>query len=281
MNSAIERKPFPLPRIRETIQRLTKFISATALDLFQGYYSIPICKKSQKIWMTILPWGKYAYTWLPMGVACAPDIFQSIMMEMLGDLDYVLVYINNILIIQREGETEADHLAKVETVLERLQNKGFRANLRTSFFIQKEVKYLGYLLTSEGIRPQPKKVEAMDRLQSPTNSRQLKQFLGMVNFYWDVWPRQSHILAPLNKLTGIKSKKDRKWGNEEEQAFLEAKAMLKNEALLAFPDFTKPFHLYTDAINHQLGATVAQEGKPLGFYTRKLNPAQKNYTVGE
>ena len=172
MNAAIQRKPFPLPRIGETIQRLEKFISATALDLSQGYYSIPIDKASQKICTTILPWGKYAYQRLPMGVACAPDIFQSIMMDMLGDLDYVLVYIDDILIIQSEGESETDHLQKVETVLHRLQNKGFRANLRKSFFMQKEVEYLGFLLTSDGIRPQPKKVEAMDRIQAPKNSRQ-------------------------------------------------------------------------------------------------------------
>ena len=99
MNAAIQRKPFPLPRIGETIQRLEKFISATALDLSQGYYSIPIDKQSQQICTTILPWGKYAYQRLPMGVACAPDIFQSIMMDMLGDLDYVLVYIDDILFL--------------------------------------------------------------------------------------------------------------------------------------------------------------------------------------
>lgn len=281
MNAAIERKPFPLPRIGETIQRLEKFKSATTLDLSQGYYSIPICKKSQKLCTTILPWGKYTYQRLPMGVACAPDIFQSIMMDLLGDLDYVLVYIDDILIIQREGESEEDHLRKVETVLTRLQEKGFRANLRKSFFMQKEVEYLGFLLTSNGIRPQPKKVEAMMRMKAPTSTKTLKMFLGMVNFYRDMWPKRSHMLAPLNKLSGTKSKKNWKWGPEQEQAFLEAKEMLKKEALLAFPDFTKPFHLYTDASDMQLGATVVQEGKPLGFYTRKLNSAQKNYTVGE
>ena len=137
--------------IGETIQRLEKFLSATALDLSQGYYAIPICKKSQKICTTILPWGKYAYMRLPMGVACAPDIFQSIMMDLLGDLDYVLVYIDDILIIQRVGESEDDHLNKVATVLDRLQEAGFRANLRKSFFMQKEVEYLGFLLTADGI----------------------------------------------------------------------------------------------------------------------------------
>ena len=146
--------------------------------------------------------------------------------------------------------------------------------------MQKEVEYLGYLLTADGIKPQPKKVEAMERMQPPKNVKQVKQFLGMVNFYRDLWPRRSHILAPLNKLSAVK-KKDFKWGPEEQKAFMEAKEMLKKEALLSFPDFEKPFHLYTDASDRQLGATVVQDGKPLGFYTRKLNPAQKNYTVGE
>ena len=111
---------------------------------------------------------------MPMGVACAPDMFQSVMMDILGDLEHVLVYIDNILIVQQEGETEEDHLKKIEEVLQRLQDAGFRANLRKSFFMQKNVEYLGYQLTSDGLKPQPKKIEAMDRMKPPTNVKQLK-----------------------------------------------------------------------------------------------------------
>ena len=109
-----------------------------------------------------------------MGIACAPDIFQSIMMDLLGDLDYVLVYIDDILLLQRHGEIEEDHLKKMETVLKRLNDIGFRANLRKSFFMQQEVEYLGFLLTSDGIKPQPKKIEAMAGIKPPTNLKQLK-----------------------------------------------------------------------------------------------------------
>ena len=147
--------------------------------------------------------------------------------------------------------------------------------------MQKEVEYLGFLLTTEGIQPQPKKLEAMKHLEAPKNTKQLKMFLGMVNFYRDMWKRHSHILAPLNKLAGKKGKMNWYWGPAEQKAFMEAKRMLADEAKLAFPDFTKPFHLYSDASDRQLGATVCQDGKPLGFYTRKLNSAQLNYTVGE
>ena len=141
-----------------------------------------------------------------MGIAGAPDIFQSIMMDLLGDLDFVLVYQDDILLLQRHGETEEDHLKKMETVLKRLNDIGFRANLRTLFFIQTEVEYLGFLLTTDGIKPQPKKIEAMTRIKPPTNLKQLKRFLGMVNFYRDVWPKRSYILAPLNKLSSKTSK---------------------------------------------------------------------------
>ena len=86
-------------------------------------------------------------------------------------------------------------------VLSRLEKKGFQANLRKTFFMQRELEYLGYLLTDEGVKPQEKKVEAMRRIKTPSNSKQLKRFLGMVNFYRDVWPNRSHILAPLSKLS--------------------------------------------------------------------------------
>ena len=129
MNQAIERKLFPLPRIGETIQRLERFVSATALDLFQGYDSIPISveKAKRSACTTILPWGKYAYKRLPMGVACAPDIFQSIMMDLLlGNLPFVLVCIDDILIIQQVGETEEDHLLKVRLCFKNYRTKAFK-----------------------------------------------------------------------------------------------------------------------------------------------------------
>ena len=289
LNKWVEIDPFPLPRINESLQKLEKFKSATALDLSLGFYTIPLDEESKKLCSTILPWGKYAYERLPMGVSCAPGLFQAVMCEVLQGLD-VLIYIDDVLIIQRENESEDDHLSKIEEVLRRLEKAGFKANLRKSFFMQQEVDYLGYRLTSNGIGPQPKKIEAIDRILPPTTNKQLRRFLGMINFYRDIWKQRSHILAPLNELsattTKIKGKNINKvikfvWQQKHQDAFMAAKEMIKSEVKLAFPDFTKPFHLYTDASDIQLGATLVQNGKPLGFYTRKLNSAQLNYTVGE
>jgi hypothetical protein len=89
------------------------------------------------------------------------------------------------------------------------------------------------------------------------------------------------LLTPLNKIASKTGKLNWKWGDEQQKAFEKAKDMLSKKARLSYPDFSKPFDLYTDASDLQLGATLVQEGKPLGFYTRKLNSAQMNYTVGK
>ena len=97
-------------RIGEAIQKLENFKSATVLGHSQGFYSILIDKESQKLATMFQLWGKYTYKRLPMGIACAPDIIQSIMIELLGDLKHALVYIDNVLIVQKIGESEDDHM---------------------------------------------------------------------------------------------------------------------------------------------------------------------------
>ena len=277
LNALIKRKPFPLPKISDILQKLTGFKYATALDLSMGYYHIPLDAESAKLCTTILPWGKYQYLRLPMGIKNSPDIFQAIMQELLGDLDFARAYIDDILIVS--NGTYEEHLEQINQVLKRLESAGFRANVRKCSFATTELEYLGFWITRNGIQPQPKKVEAIQRILAPTNKKQLRHFLGMVNFYRDMWRRRSQLLAPLTDL--VSQTKPFKWGEKEQQSFEEIKRVISKETLLTFPDFTKEFHVYTDASKIQLGAVIMQEGKPLAFYSRKLNKAQRNYTVGE
>lgn len=122
------------------------------------------------------------------------------MILLLGHLDCVLVYIDDVLIIQREGEMEDNHLEKIKTVLKILQDAGFTANLCKTFFMQKEVKYLGYTLSKKGLTTQKKEAEAIGRILPQTNVKQLKRLKGMFNFYIDVFKDQSHIMAPSTDL---------------------------------------------------------------------------------
>ena len=103
----------------------------------------------------------------------------------------------------------------------------------------------------------------------------------MVNFYRDMWQKRSHILAPLTELTSIKKKKDFKWLPRHQEAFDAVKSALRRDVLLAYPDFSKPFTIHTDASDYQLGAVISQDNRPIAFFSRKLNSAQRNYTTTE
>jgi transposase InsO family protein len=277
LNACLIRTPFPLPKVSDLLQRLTGFRYASAIDLSMGYYHIPLDEYSQKLCTTILPWGKYRYKRLPMGIKNSPDVFQAVINDLLGDLDFVQVYLDDILITSN-GSFQ-DHLKKLHLVFKRLEQANFRANLHKCFFAQDELDYLGYWLTRQGLQPQPKKVEAILRLTPPKTKRQLRHFLGMVNFYRDMWRMRSHLLAPLSALVSTKVKFE--WRQEHQDAFEKVKTLISKETLLTFPNFNEPFHIFTDASKYQLGAVIMQNEKLIAFYSRKLNSAQRKYTTGE
>jgi hypothetical protein len=135
--------------------------------------------EAQKLCTTILPWGKYQYKRLPMGVKTSPDIFQRIMYELLGDIPNIQVYLDDILITS--NGTFEEHAEIMEKVLHILQ----KANLQKCYFGESKIDYLGYEITRDGIQPQPKKVEAILKLSPPKKKRQLRHFLGMINYYRD------------------------------------------------------------------------------------------------
>jgi hypothetical protein len=105
--------------------------------------------------------------------------------------------------------------------------------------------------------------------------------IGMVQYYRDLWPRQSHILEPFTALSAAKKGTKIKWTDQLESAFQEVKEMVSKSTMLTYPDWSKPFDIHTNASDYQLGAVISQEKEPIAFFSRKLNNAQKNYTTTE
>jgi len=182
------------------LQELEGFTFATALDLNMGYYTIRLDPDASKICTIIFPWGKYSYKRLPMGIAGSPDIFQAEMMKLMESLEYVRAYIDDLLCISRESFD--DHLDKLEEVLKRLCDAGLKVNADKSTFCALEIEYLGYVLSKDGIKPQNNKVQAILAIQPPKGVKQLRHFLGMVQYYRDLWARRSEMLAALTSLVG-------------------------------------------------------------------------------
>lgn len=257
--------------------KLEGFQWATSLDLNMGYYHIELSPHSKKLCTIVMPWGKYEYQRLPMGLCNSPDIFQEHMSELMLDLEYVRTYIDDLLIFTKG--TFEDHLDKLQTVLRRLRKAGLKVNAGKSFFAKIELEYLGYWITRQGIQPLPKKVEAIKNIAPPKTRKQLRSFIGLINYYRDMWSKRSELLAPLSTLTSDKNKW--KLTSVEQEAFDKIKQVLSRENLLAFPNFDLPFTIHTDASKTQLGAVISQNNTPIAFYSRKQNPAQTRYTTTE
>ena len=277
LNKRIKRKPYPIPKIQDLMLKLEGFQYATSLDLNMGYYHIQLNPASRKLCTIVLPFGKFEYQRLPMGLSNSPDIFQEKMMDIMQDLEYVRAYIDDLLCITT-GSFE-DHLLKLEEIFKRLQKAGLKVNANKSFFARGELEYLGYWITREGIQPVQKKIAAIQNIAEPKNKKELRAFIGIVNYYRDMWVRRSHLLAPLARLTSKTVKWQ--WGDKERQSFNDMKRVISAETLLAYPNFNEEFVIHTDASHYQLGAVISQKGKPIAFYSRKLKPEQTRYTTTE
>ncbi len=188
-----------------------------------------------------------------MGIACSPDIFQEKMLELKETLEYVRAYLDDLLCISKLSLE--DHLEKLEEVLRQIRNAGLKVNAAKSTFCALEIDYLGYVLTREGIKPQSNKVQAILAIEPPTGFKQLRHFLGMVQYYRDLWARWSDMLAPLTSLVGecgqtktTKAKGTKKvpwhWDEVHQRAFDYVKATTTKDIVLAYPDYSKVFEIY-------------------------------------
>ena len=277
LNKRIQRRPWPMPHVADLVQDIGNFTYVTAIDLSMGFYHFLLNEELSKMSTFMLPFGLYRYKRLPMGLCVSPDIFQEHMFKLFADLPWVKVYIDDVLVFSN-GSYE-DHLEKVRIVLERLRSKNLAVNIEKTYWAVKQVDYLGFKLTPQGVMPQPKKVAAIMRMTPPANKRELRRFIGMVNYYRFMWHHRSHILAPLAELAGKNT--PFKWKDKHQQAFQEMKRIVGREVLLSFPDYNQRFQLYVDASDKQLGSVLKQGNKTLAFFSKKLNPAQQHYTVGE
>jgi Reverse transcriptase (RNA-dependent DNA polymerase) len=170
------------------------------LDLNMGYYLMLLTPFSSGLCTIVLPWGKYEYCRLPMGLSISPDVFQEKMSELMSGLEFVQAYLDDLLILSTEKGFNK-HLEKLALDETRLQEAGLKINSVKSFFAQTNLEYLGYNISREGLCPSQKKVEPILQIKAPTTCKQRRQFIGMVNYYRDMWQQWSHLLAPLSLIS--------------------------------------------------------------------------------
>lgn len=271
----------PLPLVTELRDRLHNKKWFTALDL-KGAYNLIRVKEGDE-WKTAFrtKFGLFEYAVMPFGLTNAPAAFQRMINHVLREHldDFVVCYLDDILIF---SETEEEHMEHVHKVLKALQDANLLVEPEKSTFHTHEVEFLGHIISPNEIRMDPKKIAAVRDWPQPENLKEVQSFIGFANYYRRFIRNFGKIAIPLTELT----KKETRfiWTQKAEEAFQALKEAILKEPVLATFDPTKEVELETDASDYALGAQVGQRdenGKlhPIAFYSRKLHGAELNYPI--
>jgi hypothetical protein len=193
---------------------------------------------------------------------------------------FVVIHLDDILIYSK---TPNEHLQHLESVLHTLSDNTFYCQLEKSEFNSDTIEFLGHIVSKDGIRPDPKKIQVVKDWPRPQTAKQLRSFLGLANYFRKFIQGYSKIVAPLTSLTkeGVERRRPGVWTPKCEAAFHTLKRHLTEAPLLATPDFSKPFEVVCDASTIAVGAILLQEDRPIAFESKKLNSAQYNYITTE
>jgi hypothetical protein len=283
LNKITKRDAYPLPRIDEILDSLGKAKWFTSLDMASGYWQVEMNESDREKTAFITKQGTYEFNVMPFGLTNAPATFQRLMDRIFYDIKdkYVLVYLDDINIYSATFE---DHLKHLKNVFERVRKANLKLNLDKCHFCKKELAFLGHVINHTGIKPDPAKVEKVKNFAIPTNITELRGFIGLASYYRRFILNFATIVEPMNKL--LRKNIPYKWDEKCQTAFEQLKDKLTTAPILTYPDFSKPFLLYTDASYKGLGAVLAQldeEGNEhvIAYASRSLVGAEVNYATTE
>jgi transposase InsO family protein len=272
LNTAIKRPHYPMPTLEDALSKMAGACYFSKLDAYSGYWQLKLSEASSYLTTFNTPFGRYRFTRLPFGLVSAQDEFQRKMDEVFEGLPGVTPLVDDVIV---SGRTKAEHDSNLRAALDRGHQKNLRFNPEKLEVGVQEVSYFGHLLTSEGLKPDPKKVDAIRNMPPPSDKKELKTILGMINFLSKFAPQLSEITKPMRDL--LKEDAEFVWDENQQSSLQKAKDVISNKPVLAFFDPEKEVTLETDASKHGLGATLLQEGKPIAFASKSLSQTEQNY----
>ncbi len=278
LNKLTVKNKYPIPLIADLFDRLGGAQWFTKLDLRSGYYQVRIAEGDESKTACVTRYGSYEFLVMPFGLTNAPATFCTLMNKVLHPfLDhFVVVYLDDIVVYSRSLEEHVEHLRQVFAVL---RENSLYVKREKCAFAQREVPFLGHIIGRGRVRMDPSKIAAILEWEPPTKVTDLRSFLGLANYYRRFIQGYSSITVPLTDL--LKKGRAWEWTDRCQAAFNRLKRAVTEEPVLVLPDFGKPFEVETDASDFAIGGVLMQEGHPVAFESRKLNNAERRYTVQE
>ena len=274
LNKVTIKNRYPLPRIDDLFDQLREAQFFSKIDLRSGYHQVRVREEDIPKTAFRTRYGHFEFQVMSFGLTNAPAVFMQLMNEVFRPyLDqFVVVFIDDILIYSRTREEHARHL---EITLQTLRTHQLYAKLEKCEFWQEEVKFLGHVVTRQGVAVDPVKIDAVRQWSQPTNASEIRSFLGLAGYYRRFIEGFSRIAAPLTRLT--RKGAEFVWSDACERAFAELKDRLTSTPVLTLPSGSEGFVVFTDASRIGLGAVLMQHGRVVAYASRQLKVHEQNY----
>ena len=286
LNAVTIRDAYPLPRIDDTLDSLQQSNFISTLDLRSGYWQVEMDKDSRKKTAFVTHKGLFEFNVMPFGLTNAPATFQRLMDIVLAGLKWqcCLVYIDDVVIF---SPTFEQHITDLERVFQTLRSANLTLKTAKCQFCRREMRYLGHIITQDGIKPNPDLIKSVTNFPQPQKIKDVQSFLGLTGYYRRFIKDYSKIAEPLlQQLRNCqKGYHHLKWSQECIDAFETLKERLTNAPIMNTPNFEQPFILEIDACEYGLGAILTQEYDEkkyvIAYASRTLSTAERKYGATE
>jgi hypothetical protein len=281
-NLRLKSDPYPFVKMDALLHRLGEARFLTVLDLKKGFWQIRMHPDSQKYCSFVCDEGKFEFTRLNFGIKTAPAQFVRLVSKVLGDAKGIFAdaYLDDIIIFSK---TWQEHMSHIKYVLEKLKKAGLTVNPQKCQFGKTTIKYLGFVVSPEGVQIDRDKLAPLLDYPVPKSVKDTRRFLGLCGWYRTFIENFSDIAEPLNRL--LKKSLAFSWKEAQQSAFQKLKQAIVDSAVLAFPNFNEKFIVRTDASDYGISGVLAQKvnglERPIAFASRSVTKAEQSYSTPE
>ena len=283
LNRSSLKDNYPLPKIEQVLQQVVGAQRISMVDGFSGYNQVAMHPDDREKIAFTTPWGTFMYDKMPFGLMNAGATFQRAMdIAFMGEKDkFVVIYLDDITVF---SQSDDEHLKHLKQTFQKCRKFGLSLNPKKSHFAVQEGRLLGHLVSADGIRIDPERVQAILKISLPRSKKYVQSFIGKINFMRWFIPNFAETIKQITAM--LKKDQEVRWTVEAKAAFEKIKVALTEAPVLVSPDFTKEFLTFSFASADTIAAVLLQKNKeglkqPISFFSKTLRDSELKYSILE